>query len=148
MHDIWNPWHGCRKCSEGCENCYMYFLDALRGKDGGTVYRTGAGFRYPLSRDKSGAYKVKSGEIVGCGGICYQSEMPSPDNPMGTNGYLMNIYALPEKRGEGIGRKIVEYLIEDAKQRRTEKIYLESSGMARRLYHEIGFSDMKDYMKL
>ena len=67
---------------------------------------------------------------------------------MGTNGYLMNIYALPEKRGEGIGRKIVEYLVEDAKQRRTEKIYLESSGMARRLYHEIGFSDMKDYMKL
>ncbi len=20
MHDIWNPWHGCVKCSEGCEN--------------------------------------------------------------------------------------------------------------------------------
>ena len=90
----------------------------------------------------------ETGKIVGCGGICYQSEMPSPDNPMGTNGYLMNIYALPEKRGEGIGRKIVEYLVEDAKQRRTEKIYLESSGMANRLYHEIGFSDMKDYMKL
>lgn len=26
MHDIWNPWHGCVKCSEGCEHCYMYFL--------------------------------------------------------------------------------------------------------------------------
>ena len=64
MHDIWNPWHGCRKCSEGCENCYMYFLDAQRGKDGGTIYRTGAGFRYPLSKDKSGAYKVKSGEML------------------------------------------------------------------------------------
>jgi protein gp37 len=31
MHDIWNPWHGCRKCSEGCANCYMYYLDGLRG---------------------------------------------------------------------------------------------------------------------
>lgn len=30
MHDIWNPWHGCRKCSEGCRNCYMYYLDSLR----------------------------------------------------------------------------------------------------------------------
>ena len=30
MHDIWNPWHGCRKCSEGCLNCYMYYLDSLR----------------------------------------------------------------------------------------------------------------------
>ena len=94
------------------------------------------------------AIEDETGRIVGCGGICYQREMPSPDNPTGTNGYLMNIYALPELRGEGIGRKIVEYLIDDAKRRGTEKIYLESSGMAKRLYHEIGFTDMSDYMKL
>ena len=64
MHDIWNPWHGCVKCSEGCKNCYMFFLDAQHGKDGGNIYRTGAGFRYPLSKDKSGHYKVKSGEML------------------------------------------------------------------------------------
>ena len=23
MHDIWNPWHGCVKYSEGCMNCYI-----------------------------------------------------------------------------------------------------------------------------
>ncbi len=23
MHDIWNPWHGCRKCSEGWENIFL-----------------------------------------------------------------------------------------------------------------------------
>ena len=28
--EIWNPWHGCKKYSEGCENCYMYFLDKQR----------------------------------------------------------------------------------------------------------------------
>lgn len=22
--DIWNPWHGCIKKSEGCANCYIY----------------------------------------------------------------------------------------------------------------------------
>ena len=62
MHDIWNPWHGCRKCSEGCENCYMYFLDRQRGKSGADIYRTKAGFRYPISKHKSGEYKVVSGE--------------------------------------------------------------------------------------
>ncbi|MBE6038714.1 MAG: DUF5131 family protein, partial [Anaerofustis stercorihominis] len=20
----WNPWHGCRKISDGCKNCYVY----------------------------------------------------------------------------------------------------------------------------
>ena len=64
LHDIWNPWHGCKKCSEGCQNSYMYYLDALRDRDGGEIYRTKAGFRYPLSRDRSGAYKVKSGEML------------------------------------------------------------------------------------
>lgn len=94
------------------------------------------------------AVENETGRVVGCGGICYQREMPSPDNPSGANGYLMNIYTLPEKRGEGIGRKIVEYLIDDAKQRGTGKIYLESSGMAKPLYHEIGFADLPNYMKL
>ena len=63
MHDIWNPWHGCIKCSEGCQNCYMYDLDACRGKDGSEIYRTKAGFHYPLSKTRDGAYKVQSGEM-------------------------------------------------------------------------------------
>ena len=64
MHDIWNPWHGCVKCSEGCQNCYMYYLDALRGKSGAEIYRTGAGFRYPLSKTRDGRWKVQSGEML------------------------------------------------------------------------------------
>ena len=38
MHDIWNPWHGCKKVSEGCAHCYMYYVDNLRGNDGGEIY--------------------------------------------------------------------------------------------------------------
>ena len=34
MNDIWNPWHGCHKYSEGCKYCYMYYLDSKRDKDG------------------------------------------------------------------------------------------------------------------
>ncbi len=61
MHDIWNPWHGCRKVSEGCQNCYMFFLDAQRDQDGSNIYKTN-NFDYPLQKDRHGAYKVKSGE--------------------------------------------------------------------------------------
>lgn len=63
MHDIWNPWHGCVRCSEGCENCYMYFLDVQRDQDGARIYRTG-GFDVPLRRDRSGQYKIRSGEMM------------------------------------------------------------------------------------
>lgn len=64
MHDIWNPWHGCRKCSEGCRNCYMFFLDKMRDRNGSDIYRTGAGFNYPLAKDRNGNYKIKSGELI------------------------------------------------------------------------------------
>jgi len=64
MHDIWNPWHGCVRCSEGCQNCYMYFLDEQRGKSGADIYRTKTGFQYPLSKDRQGQYKVQSGEQI------------------------------------------------------------------------------------
>lgn len=64
MHDIWNPWHGCIKKSEGCRNCYMYFLDRQRGGDGGRIYKVRNNFDYPLQKDRDGRYKVKSGEQI------------------------------------------------------------------------------------
>ena len=103
---------------------------------------------FPSEHTACFAIEDETGRIVGCGGICYQKEMPSPDNLSGTNGYLMNIFSLPEWRGQGIGRKIIEFLIQDAQSRGTEKIYLESSEMAKNLYYEIGFFDMEDYLKL
>lgn len=70
MHDIWNPWHGCVKCSEGCENCYMYFLDRMRDKNGAEIYLTGNA-RYPLSKDRQGRYKIQSGEMIS---VCMTSD--------------------------------------------------------------------------
>ncbi len=63
MHDIWNPWHGCKKISEGCEHCYMYYLDRKRDQDGSHIYQT-AGFTYPLSTNRDGTYKIQSGETL------------------------------------------------------------------------------------
>lgn len=64
MHDIWNPWHGCKKISEGCENCYMYYLDRMRDQDGSNIYRTKNNFDYPLHKNRKGVYKVQSGEML------------------------------------------------------------------------------------
>lgn len=71
MHDIWNPWHGCKKISEGCDHCYMYFLDRKNGKNGSEIYRTKAKFNYPLQKDRSGNYKIKSGELIR---VCMSSD--------------------------------------------------------------------------
>ena len=48
--NIWNPWHGCNKYSEGCDHCYMYYLDAQRDQDGSSIYKTKTNFNLPLKK--------------------------------------------------------------------------------------------------
>lgn len=87
-------------------------------------------------------------EIIGCGGACLYQEMPSPDNMTGQCAYLMNIYARNKYRGMGVGTSIVKELLTLIEEKGISKVYLETSEMARKLYQELGFEDMKDYMML
>lgn len=64
MMQIWNPWHGCRKYSEGCEHCYMYYFDAQRDRDGSKIYRTKTNFNLPLKKTRQGDYKISSGTLL------------------------------------------------------------------------------------
>lgn len=87
-------------------------------------------------------------EIIGCGGICFYREMPSPDNATGLCGYLMNIYTRPAFQHYGAGQKTVRWLVQQAVGRHTGKIYLETSEMGRPLYRGLGFTEMPDQMIL
>lgn len=61
---IWNPWHGCHKCSEGCQNCYAYFLDKRYGRDTNEVLKNKSDFNLPVKKDKNGNYKLPGGCFV------------------------------------------------------------------------------------
>ena len=70
---IWNPWHGCHKCSEGCLRCYMYEMDKNYGRRSDIVTQARTGFRLPIQRVRSKdkkhekyelEYKIPSGSHV------------------------------------------------------------------------------------
>lgn len=63
MSVSWNPWHGCRKISEGCRHCYVYRQDAQHDKDSRTVTKTSA-FDLPVRRSRDGRFKVPGGQTV------------------------------------------------------------------------------------
>lgn len=62
---VWNPWRGCKRCSEGCLYCYIHKGDAKRGVVTSDIVKT-KDFDKPVFRMKSGAYKMKSGLVYLC----------------------------------------------------------------------------------
>ena len=90
---------------------------------------------------------VLDGVDVGCGAVCFSDELPSPDNHSGRCAYLMNIYVRKEYRAQGVGRSIVGWLVQKARQERCDKIWLETTDGARPLYKSIGFHEFPGIMK-
>ena len=61
MNLTWNPWHGCKKISAGCLNCYVYRTDSKYEKDSSAVSKNKA-FTMPIDKYKNGEYKIQPQE--------------------------------------------------------------------------------------
>jgi len=87
-------------------------------------------------RGRGGAFRVVTsaeGRIVGCGGLYPIDEREAE---------IRRMYLLPEVRGVGVGRMLLEELIGDAKERRFERVVLETASVLKEaisLYRKRGF---------
>lgn len=68
---LWNPWHGCHKCSPGCMNCYVYHQDSFRDKNSSVVVRNITNFDLPLKKNRQKEFKVPSGATLA---TCFTSD--------------------------------------------------------------------------
>ncbi len=59
---MWNPWRGCKKCSDGCLHCYIHKGDEKRGINTNNIVKT-KDFSKPIEKLKNGSYKMKSGLV-------------------------------------------------------------------------------------
>ena len=86
--------------------------------------------------ERGGAFRVVTsteGDIVGCGGLYPIDERQAE---------IRRMYLLPRARGLGIGRKLLEELISLAKERRFERVVLETASVLKEaisLYRNRGF---------
>ena len=62
---MWNPWRGCKKCSEGCKYCYIHKGDQKRNVDTSKIVKT-KDFNKPIEKLKNGEFKMKSGIVYLC----------------------------------------------------------------------------------
>ena len=59
---MWNPWRGCKKCSDGCLHCYIHKRDFKRNINTNEIVKT-EHFEKPIELLKNGNYKMKSGLV-------------------------------------------------------------------------------------
>jgi GNAT superfamily N-acetyltransferase len=78
--------------------------------------------------------------LAACGGLCPFEELPSPDNPTGHSGLLMNIYTRPACRRQGLARQVLSWLTAAAHARGITRLYLEATPAAAPLYQQAGFT--------
>lgn len=69
MASIYNPWHGCHKVSDGCQNCYIFKGNLKRGIDTNQIVKA-KNFTRVIDKNKNNTYKMKSSLVY----LCFDSD--------------------------------------------------------------------------
>ncbi len=103
---------------------------------------------YFLNGEQTTVLALDNGNAIGCASISYIKIMPTFDHPTGKRAHLMNVYTNNSYRRQGIGKKMVELLIEEAREKGCTEISLDATSVGRFLYTWLGFTQNKEGMVL
>lgn len=85
-------------------------------------------------------YIAKSEDkVVGVGGAAFRQQPGSVRNPSGKMVYIMNMFTAPDFRRKGISTKILNLLMEDAKQKGISMFELHATKEGEPVYIKNGF---------
>lgn len=86
-------------------------------------------------------------EFVGCGSMSIYEVMPTYSNPSGRKGYVMNMYTRPAYRRQGVARKILACLMNEARILGITQVQLEATKAGKPLYLDFGFAELDSEME-
>ena len=103
---------------------------------------------YFLNGDQTTVLVLDGDKVIGCASMSYITIMPTFSHPTGKRAHLMNVYTNPSYRRQGIARKMVNMLIDDAWIKGATEISLDATKLGRPLYESMGFIDSNECMVL
>lgn len=101
---------------------------------------------YFLEGDQTTVLAIQDGIAVGWASISYIEIMPTLSHPTGKRAHLMNVYTKADYRRRGIARKLVQMLIDEAKEKGVTEISLDATDLGRALYESLGFCESDECM--
>jgi len=103
---------------------------------------------YFLNGNQTTVFAMDGNKIAGCATLSYITVMPTFDHPTGKRAHLMNVYTRAEYRRQGVGKLMVQFLIDEAKSRGITEISLDATEMGHPLYKSLGFNENGEGMNL
>ena len=84
------------------------------------------------------------------GHVCVQlfEKIPNPVNEPELHAYVTNFYVIPEMRGQGLGRKLLDKALSWCRGQGADSIILWATPESRSLYRRGGFTEPTDILEL
>jgi len=82
---------------------------------------------------------LPTGAPVGSGGVVIDRHPPSPTNLSGQVGYIMNLSTASGYRRQGIGRRVMQTMLDWLAERGIQRVTLHATEAGRSLYKDLGF---------
>lgn len=96
----------------------------------------------------TGMLAEADGQIIGTGAFVIYDVPPSPANPSGVDAYILNMYTLPEWRGHGVARAVIQALNLQAYEEGARRVWLRASKEGKPAYERMGFESRDNYMQM
>ena len=80
------------------------------------------------------------GKVVGCAAMILEERPARPGEERPLGGFVHNVYVLPEARGKGVARALMERLRAEAEARGVSRLSLRASAAGRPLYLGLGWA--------
>ncbi|MDQ2714680.1 MAG: GNAT family N-acetyltransferase [Chloroflexota bacterium] len=80
-----------------------------------------------------------AGKIVAMSGLIFFQKPPAEHNLSGLEAYILNMYTLPEWRGQGIATMLLQTLMAFIKQTKAQRIWMYATPEGQPIYEKAGF---------
>lgn len=87
-------------------------------------------------------------KMIAVGSLCLFTRIPYNENLSGCEGYILNIYTLPQFRRCGYATRILDTIIEYSHKNRIRRLWLNHSEQGKYLYTKKGFIKKNNEMEL
>jgi GNAT superfamily N-acetyltransferase len=93
-----------------------------------------------------GLFLEEDSKVLSAGGIYFMAFPPGWMDPSPLRAYLLNFYTIPEARGRGYAKQILEAAVAECRTRGPRVITLHASSFGRPIYERFGFTPSAEMM--